>query len=73
MFFKIGFLKILQYLLEVCNFVKKRPHRRYFPVNVAKFLRTALFIEHLLWLVISPISNITSLIPFRELLNNNSK
>ena len=25
--------------------------RRYFPVNIAKFLKTVFFIEHLLWLL----------------------
>ena len=28
----------------------KQLQRRYFPMNVAKYLRTALFIEHLQWL-----------------------
>ena len=28
-------------------YLKKRLHYRYFPVNIAKFLRTAIFIEHL--------------------------
>ena len=35
---------------QVCNFIKKRLQHRRFPVNIAKFLWTALFIEHL-WLL----------------------
>ena len=33
--------------LKVCNFNKKRLLHRCFPVNIAKFLRAALFIEFL--------------------------
>ena len=33
--------------LEACNFIKKRLQRRCFLMNIAKFLRTAFFIEHL--------------------------
>ena len=33
--------------LKAYNFNKKRLLQRCFPVNIAKFLRTALFIEHL--------------------------
>ena len=33
--------------LQACNFIKKRLQQRCFPVNIAKFLRTASFIEHL--------------------------
>ena len=33
--------------LKVSDFVKKRLQRRCFPVNIAKFLRVAFFIEHL--------------------------
>ena len=32
------------------NFIKKRLQHRCFPVNIAKFLRTAFFIEHIQWL-----------------------
>ena len=32
-----------------CNFIKKRLQHRCFPVNIAKLLRTAFFIEHLPW------------------------
>ena len=32
-------------LFQTCNFIKKRLHRRYFPMKFAKFLR-ALFLEN---------------------------
>ena len=32
---------------EACNFIKKRLWHRCFPMNVAKFLRTPFYIEHL--------------------------
>ena len=67
------FLKILQYSQEVCIFIKKRPQHRCFPMNNTKFLRAALFIECLWWLlllIVSPISKLTSLITFGELRNN---
>ena len=32
--------------LKACNFIKRRLQHRYFPVNIAKFLRTAVFIKH---------------------------
>ena len=38
--------------LKTCNFFKKRLQHRCFPVNIAKCLRTALFIEHLWWLLL---------------------
>ena len=38
--------------LKVCNFIKKRLQLRYLPVNIAKFLRTTFFIEHLRWLLL---------------------
>ena len=44
MFFKI--------FVHACNFVKKRFQHRCFPVNIAKFLRTAFFTEHLWWLLL---------------------
>ena len=59
MFFKKVFLKILQYLeentcvgLKACNFIKKRLQHKCFPENIAKFLRTTFFIEHLWWLLV---------------------
>ena len=33
--------------LQACNYIKKRLQHRYFPVNIAKVLRTAFFIEHI--------------------------
>ena len=39
--------------LQACNFIKKRLKRRCFPVNIAEFLRTAFFIEHHRWLVLT--------------------
>ena len=72
MFFKIGVLKnfqiihrktpVLEYLfnkaagLKSCNFIQKRFQHSCFPVNIAKFLRTAFFIEHLRWLLLSLIN-----------------
>ena len=67
MFFKIGVLKnltvftetpVLESLLnkvvgpKACNFFKKKFQHRCFPVNFAKFLRTAFFIKHLRWLLL---------------------
>ena len=40
--------------LKACNFIKKRIQHSCFPVNIAQFLRTAIFIEHLRWL---PLNN----------------
>ena len=36
--------------LMACNFIKKRPQHRCFPVNITKYLRKAFFMEHLRWL-----------------------
>ena len=44
--------------LQPCNFIKKRLQLRYFPLNIATFLRTALFIEHFRWLVLDPVSHL---------------
>ena len=35
-----------------CNFLKKRLQHRCFPVNIAKYLRTPFFTEHLRWLLL---------------------
>ena len=42
-----------QYLigLKACNLMKQRLQHRCFPVNIAKFSRTAFLIEHLGWLL----------------------
>ena len=37
---------------KVRNFIEKRLQHRCFPVNIVKFIRTALFIEHLRWLLL---------------------
>ena len=37
---------------QVCNFINKKLQHRCFPVNIAKFLRTTFFIEHLWWLLL---------------------
>ena len=37
--------------LHACNFIKKRLQHRGFSVNIAEFLRIAIFIEHLWWLL----------------------
>ena len=39
--------------LNACNFIKKSLQHRYFPVNIAKFLRKSFFIEHLWWLLLT--------------------
>ena len=39
-------------VLQACNFIKKRLQQSCFPVNIAKFLRTLFFIEHLRWLLL---------------------
>ena len=46
LFNKFGGLKACNF-----NFIKKRLQYRCIPVNIAKFLRTAFFIEHLWWLL----------------------
>ena len=38
--------------LKTCNFIKKKIQPKVFPVNIATFLRTALFTEHLWWLLL---------------------
>ena len=38
--------------LKACNFTKKRHQHRCFPVNIAKFLRTACFIGDIQWLLL---------------------
>ena len=56
MFFKLGVLESLYDKvagLMTCIFIKKRLYRMCFPVNIAKLLRTAFFIEHLWGLLLS--------------------
>ena len=38
------------FLIKLQTFIEKRLQQRCFPVNIAKFLRTAFFTEHLWWL-----------------------
>ena len=68
MFFKMVFLKISQYLQEdtcvgvifliklqawrPCNFIEKSLQHTCFPINTAKFSRTAFFIEPFRWLLL---------------------
>ena len=51
--------------------LKKRPWHRWFPVNFVKFLRTALNIEHLWWLLlylVSLVGKICNILPeYKEL------
>ena len=46
--------------LKVCNFIRKKLQHRCFPVNIAKFLRTA--IEDLWWLFLQNQDNVLSLL-----------
>ena len=50
MFFKIGILK--NFAIFTGKHLCLRLKHRCFPVNVAKFLRTAFFIEHIWWLLL---------------------
>ena len=58
MFFKIDVLKIFAIFagkhqdLQACKSIKKRLQHKCFPVNIAKILRTAFFMEHLRWLLL---------------------
>ena len=46
---RLFFIKVAG--LKACNYIKKRLQHRCFPVNIAEFLRIAIFIEHLWWLL----------------------
>ena len=48
--------------LKVCNFIRKKLQHRCFPVNIAKFLRTAFSIEDLQWLFLQNQDNVLSLL-----------
>ena len=39
--------------LKACSFIKQRLQHKCFHVNIAKFLRTSLFIKHLWWLLLN--------------------
>ena len=43
-------IDVLKNCLRVCKSIKRRFQHKCFPVNIAKCLRTAFFIEHLRWL-----------------------
>ena len=49
--------------LRAFNFFKKRPQHRCFPVNVAKFLRKAFFIEHIGWLLLTLAASLKIALP----------
>ena len=55
MFFKIAILKGFAILL--INFIKNRLQHRCFPVHIVIFLRTAVFVDHLLWLLLGIVIN----------------
>ena len=62
MFFRIGVLKNFATLKHLCRSFfsiksKKKLRHRSFPVNIAKCLRTAFFIEQLWWLFLSAWKN----------------
>ena len=44
--------------VKAYNFINKRLRHRCIPVNIAKFLRTAFFIEHLWWLLLDFLQNL---------------
>ena len=56
---------VLQFLsnkatdLKTGNFIKERLQHRCCTVNIAKFLRTAFFIEHLWWLFLTVFDEVT--------------
>ena len=50
--------------LQACNFIKKRLQHKCFPMNILKFLRAAIFIEDLRWLVLEILS-VTVLATFK--------
>ena len=49
--------------LRAFNFFKKRPQHRCFPVNVAKFLKKAFFIEHIGWLLLTLAASLKIALP----------
>ena len=52
---------VLKNFLRSATLLKKTLWHRCFPVNVAKFLRTPFFIEHLRWLLLNAAMNIKTL------------
>ena len=57
-------------VLRACNIIKKRLQHRSFPVNIAKFLRTAFFIVYLWWLLLHFDKNVVNLDRDKSLANN---
>ena len=53
--------------LKVCNFIKKKLQHMFFPVNMAKCLTIAFFIEHLRWLLLLVQSNVLTLLKIVKL------
>ena len=58
MFFETGALKNFAIFTgkHLCWILFLRLQRRCFPVNIAKFLRTPFFTEHLRWLLLSSLT-----------------
>ena len=52
---------------KACNFIKKILQHRCFPVNIAEFLRTALCIEQLFWLLLDCIDENRRQLPHLEI------
>ena len=55
-FVGVSFNKVVG--LKACNFIKKRLQHKCFPVNNVKFFRTAYFIEHLGWLLLTFVNDV---------------
>ena len=51
---------------KVCNFIKKRPQHRCFPVKCLKFLRAPFLTEHLWWLLLEGVCKRTSLVKISQ-------
>ena len=47
--------------LKACNFMKQRLRQGCFPVNIAKFLRTAFFIEQFWWVLLNFLQNLLNI------------
>ena len=52
---------------KACNFIKKILQHRFFPVNIAEFIRTALCIEQLCWLLLDCIGENLRQLPHLEI------
>ena len=58
---------------EACKFIKKRMQQGCFPVDFAKFLRTAFFMEHLRWLLLKMVEEFLRISNEKDLRNCNRK